>query len=211
MISCLIYCCFQKICPVKSTYCALMSLLLQCFRNIAFYIASITSSNYILYHCTISSCNVGVLLAALCNLFPFPVCWPGQVWWLAGASRARWASCWPGALQRLTTLTRYQMAVEHQQAGKYTDTHTHTHTHTVTHASVSHMLYISVHTQRHSAVHHKKQSIRKRCSPPVSLEVKCLMCFYCTCLPAVEAEVMHNIVIYNSLHLRAHINVTQKV
>lgn len=122
-------------------------------KNITFLcnVHNTASCKYILYHCVISCCNVGVLLAALCNLFPFPVCWPGQVWWLAGASRARWASCWPGALQRLTRLTRYQMAVEHQQAGKYTNTHTHTREHTVTHASgLSRTYFIYACTHAHT-------------------------------------------------------------
>lgn len=131
-------------------------------------------SKRILYHCIISCCNLGRLLAALRNLFPLPVCWPSQVRWLAGASRARWASCWPGALQRLARLTRYQMAVEHQQAGKYTNTHTRTHTVT--------QVDFLVHSRKHSVVCHKK-SIRKHCYPPVSFEVRCLICFYCTSLP----------------------------
>ena len=87
--------------------------------------------------CIISCRDVELLLAALPNLFPLLACRPGQVWRLAGASGARWASCWPGALQRLARLTRYQMAAEHQQAGRqaveHTPTHTHTHPHTHTH------------------------------------------------------------------------------
>lgn len=95
----------------------------------------------------ISCFSVGVLLTALCKLFPFLVRWPDQVWWLAGASRARWASCWPGALQKLTRLTRYQMALEHQQAGKYNDTHTHKSMHRRScKRTFSHTFYIRAHT-----------------------------------------------------------------
>lgn len=57
----------------------------------------------------------------------------------------------------------------------------------------------------------RKKSIRKHCGPPVSLEVKCLMCFHCTSLPVAQVELMHNTAIYNSLHPRAYINVAHQV
>lgn len=107
-----------------------------------------------------------------CNLFPLPVWWPGQVRCLAGASRARWASCGPGFLQRLTRLTRYQMSVVHQQASKYTNTHKNTHSY----SSGLSRSQIHIHSHRHSVVCHKK-SIRKRSNPPVSFQSEMLNMF----------------------------------
>lgn len=81
------------------------------------------------------------------------------------------------------------------------------HKHTVTH----------IHSHTHTFVHSKNESIRKHCSPQVSFQVNCLMCFYCTfSSPACSCKknsckAHEDDSAQTTSHLRAHINVTHKV